>query len=161
MLASSCSSDSSAGLVLAEASVAAVFEAVLCRSEEWTREKVRVVFPAEESWASRAPSAASELTDLACFESALAPSSPPPHPAQSRAAARISAAWLHQLRFRTRIRLFFRADVLRKRRGGQPLSTANSRHSPGTPLSSAAPRSWKAMPEPATRSLTVLETTTS
>jgi len=34
MLASSCSSDSSAGLVLAEASVAAVFEAVLCRSEE-------------------------------------------------------------------------------------------------------------------------------
>src|SRR4051812_31773635 len=40
-------------------------------------------------------------------------------------------------------------------------STAKSFHSPGTPLSSATPRSRKAMPDPATRSLTVLETRTS
>ncbi len=40
-------------------------------------------------------------------------------------------------------------------------STAYSRHSPGMPLSSRVPRSSKAIPEPATRSLTVLETSTS
>src|SRR5580693_9356394 len=42
-----------------------------------------------------------------------------------------------------------------------PRSTANSRHWPGMPFSSCAPRSMNSMPDPATRSLTVLETSTS
>src|SRR5262245_3417414 len=42
-----------------------------------------------------------------------------------------------------------------------PRSTANSRHSPGMPFSSCAPRSVNLMPDPATRSLTVFETSTS
>jgi hypothetical protein len=39
--------------------------------------------------------------------------------------------------------------------------TANTRHFPGRPLSVAAPRPANSIPEPATRSLTVLETRTS
>src|SRR3990172_3832829 len=39
--------------------------------------------------------------------------------------------------------------------------TANSRHSPGTPLSTCVPRSSNRSPDPATRSLTVLDTNTS
>ena len=40
-------------------------------------------------------------------------------------------------------------------------ATANSRQRPGTPLSSCSPRSWNSMSDPATRSLTVLDTSTS
>src|ERR671922_708082 len=50
-------------------------------------------------------------------------------------------------------------------RAGQPLavrrSTAYRCHSPGTPFRSATPRSSNPIPDPATRSLTVLETSTS
>ena len=49
----------------------------------------------------------------------------------------------------------------RERAHAPTLSTANSCHSPGTPFSSCAPRWENAMPEPATRSLTVLDTSTS
>lgn len=41
------------------------------------------------------------------------------------------------------------------------LSTEYKRHSPGTPLSVRVPRSANRMPEPATRSLTVPDTSTS
>src|SRR5207253_10936739 len=44
--------------------------------------------------------------------------------------------------------------------GGQ-CSTANRRHSPGTPLSAQGPRSANRIPEPATRSFTVLDTSSS
>ena len=44
---------------------------------------------------------------------------------------------------------------------GRWSATASSRHSPGTPFSSWLPRSAKSIPEPTTRSLTVLETSTS
>ena len=40
------------------------------------------------------------------------------------------------------------------------LVIANTRHSPGTPFNSWAPRSSNSIPEPATRSLTVDETST-
>jgi hypothetical protein len=40
-------------------------------------------------------------------------------------------------------------------------ATANSNHSPGTPFNEWRPRSSKRMPDPATRSLTVLDTMTS
>jgi len=40
-------------------------------------------------------------------------------------------------------------------------ATANSNHSPGIPFSEWRPRSSKRMPDPATRSLTVLDTSTS
>ena len=40
-------------------------------------------------------------------------------------------------------------------------STRNKTHSPGTPFKAWAPRSMNRMPDPATRSLTVLETHTS
>ena len=42
-----------------------------------------------------------------------------------------------------------------------PRSTANSRHSSGMPFSSCTPRSMNLRPDPATRSLTVFETSTS
>jgi hypothetical protein len=57
-----------------------------------------------------------------------------------------------------------RARALADRCDAQSLAsrfTANSRHSPGMPFSSWTPRSSKVMPDPATRSLTVLETSTS
>src|SRR6266403_1581512 len=75
-----------------------------------------VVFPPDASPASRAPSAASERTESACFESALALSSPPPHPAESKARATIRAVRLHELAVRIGVRRFFRAGSLRKRR---------------------------------------------
>src|SRR2546430_17386000 len=65
-----------------------------------------VVFPSDASPASRAPSAASERTESACFESALALSSPPPHPAESEARATIRAVRLHQLAVRIGVRRF-------------------------------------------------------
>ena len=40
-------------------------------------------------------------------------------------------------------------------------ATVNNRHSPGIPLSSTAPRSSNGIPDPATSSFTVLDTTTS
>jgi len=40
-------------------------------------------------------------------------------------------------------------------------TAASSRHEPGTPFRSCSPRSLNSMPEPATRSLTVAETSTS
>ena len=43
----------------------------------------------------------------------------------------------------------------------QPSATAYTRQVPGTPLSSCSPRSTKSKPEPATRSFTVCETSTS
>jgi tetratricopeptide (TPR) repeat protein len=52
-------------------------------------------------------------------------------------------------------------EALRFRRSDQAYASANSRHDPGTPLSSCSPRSSNSMPEPASRSLTVLETSTS
>ena len=45
--------------------------------------------------------------------------------------------------------------------GRRRRSTANRRHSPGIPFSATSPRSVNGIPEPATRSFTVLETTTS
>ena len=44
---------------------------------------------------------------------------------------------------------------------GTAVETAQSRHSPVTPFSSWVPRSSNEIPEPATRSFTVLETSTS
>ena len=41
------------------------------------------------------------------------------------------------------------------------VATANRRQLPGTPARSRSPRSPKTMPEPATMSFTVLETSTS
>src|SRR5262249_12564144 len=69
-------------------------------------------------------------------------------------------------------RIPHRGSVSREATNGQPrdgrsscpttyLSTAKRRHSPGTPLSTWAPRAAKFSPEPATRSLTVDETMTS
>src|SRR6266550_4629033 len=42
----------------------------------------------------------------------------------------------------------------------QALKRANRRHSPGTPFSAWAPRSSNSIPEPTTRSFTVLDTST-
>jgi len=55
---------------------------------------------------------------------------------------------------------FASRDDAAQRAGGYR-STAKMRHSPGTPLSDRLPRSAKRRPDPATRSFTVLETSTS
>jgi len=50
---------------------------------------------------------------------------------------------------------------LKTPRGFRYLITLKRLHSPGTPFSGRAPRSWNSMPDPTTRSLTVPETRTS